>query len=81
MRVRVLRRHINKGKPFKAMRCPVALALRERVGGRPRVCVGLDTIRVNGSVYPVSAKVRQWIAHFDCDGYRASCKPFTFTLV
>lgn len=79
MRIRVLRRHINKGRVADSLSCPVALAIRERTG--KEVDVEICSFQ-NGSEYANTPKaVAKFVEKFDSEDFdRKDLKPFTFTL-
>ena len=75
MRIRVLRRHINKGRRYKYLSCPVALAIREATGKKVKVKESSLERGKNSVVSP--HEVTDFVCQFDLG---EPVSPFTFTL-
>ena len=83
MIINVSEQNIREGKPSSSSYCPIANAVRDKVG--VNVDVNYGSVR-----FPKSLKyrrrnlppdVRNWIAKFDHDSdFRATCTPFSFTI-
>lgn len=83
MKIKVLMRHIKKGKPAKPRECPVTLAIKETINQDFTVSVGQDEIHLNGVFHlPQPDSVHQFIRRFDSNTpqTRAKAKSFTFDL-
>lgn len=76
IRVRVLRRHIEKGRRSSWTMCPVALALRER-RGFSHAKVFEKEVENGASRLSVPADAERFIKRFDSG---KPVKPATFTL-
>ena len=78
MKIRVLKKDIDMGRPHSAQRCPIARALRR--AGFKNVMVFSGGFSNNGTVrvkYKFPDIVNLFIERFDHDW---TVKPFTFTL-
>jgi hypothetical protein len=74
MKVRVLRKHIEEGKPQSATSCPIALALREATGCKKVEVSGFNDITVGGVSFETSRSADAFIREFDA---QRPVKPFT----
>ncbi len=75
MLIHVRRRHIERGKPSRTQKCPVALAYLEATGERPRV--QYDALYTRTGYFGLPSIVRRFIARFDAG---LPVKPFAFVL-
>lgn len=83
MIIKVTEEHIKRGKRYKGLQCPVALAIKEQLGYKALVCgVSVDFLlpnRMGQLSVTVPRSVQRFIKKFDAEG-RSAAKPFNFTL-
>ena len=78
MRLRILRRHINEGKPGLTQLCPVALALKERFPEARVVWVLTSYSKVDSVDYLHKPDAIDFINNFD--NIKDTVSPQTITL-
>jgi hypothetical protein len=78
MKVRVMRKHINKGVCSDSEFCPIALALKEKTHKTVEVG-GSEDITINGVQYRGPMYINTFIKNFD-DGNLLDIGPFSFEL-
>ena len=76
LRIRVLKRHILRGKPMSECSCPIAHAVREVAPKHKRVSVGYETLQIAKKTYLLPGIARTFIDRFDTGN---TVKPITFT--
>lgn len=65
MKIKVMRRHIDKGICWDMKHCAVAEAVREALPDAHDVAVSGDEIRINGNYIRVPRSVERFINKFD----------------
>lgn len=69
--------HLGSGRRFSKTECPVALALRQQLGGRSDVSVDLDKISYGRLACPTPSHVQDAIMRIDSG---MTCEPFAFSI-
>lgn len=76
MIINVTQEHINKGKPARACRCPIALATMGQLNLSPgHVCVTPHTLYIDNKAYRMPPEATGFVRRFDSD---EEVSPFTF---
>jgi hypothetical protein len=76
MRIRVTDNHIGKGERRSIFCCPIALAIKKRIGMR-NISVGIHQVRIEGKLFELPSEAKGFIEDFDTGRPVA---PFTFDL-
>lgn len=89
IKVKVERKHIDKGRFGEEKFCPISLALKEQTDGK-RISTHYGFVRMNGQEYMLPNAAEKFVEKFDkgdmmtvknAKTHRSKLKPFKFELV